>query len=123
MRDQQKLLGLTKGAPFFAALATTGIVEDEAVIATDRIRAADYIEQHGWFPHDSDGACASNAMHLAEFGCYGCDKRSEAFWDASAKFARAIGGYNCTSIFCWNDTPGRTKDEVVAKLRTVALSL
>lgn len=39
--------------------------------------------------------------------------------EAAARFREHLNG----AVFEWNDMPGRTKDEVVAKLRAVALGI
>ena len=86
--------------------------------------AADYIERHGWFSHlygspsnDFASLCMGNAIGA----CASHDVHVEAY----AAVIRALG---CTDpvkhqvIWRWNDAPGRTKEEVVAMLRAVAMS-
>ena len=72
--------------------------------------AADYIEQHGWCQHrlrDGDKVCAIGAIGFLV-------KNIEAI----GRFRSFLGG----RIDTWNDTVGRTKDEVVAALRACALT-
>lgn len=60
--------------------------------------------------------CAIGAMSVAA----GCDPAVEGEpWEADVALRKAIGD---TQIADWNDTPGRTQDEVVAALRAAATS-
>lgn len=86
------------------------------------LRAADVIEAQGWcqkFVGSRDGkVCLEGALMVA----YGKSpteliEASRVPMEASRRVRRAVG----TDAFRWNDEKGRTKDEVVAKLRAVAL--
>ena len=76
------------------------------------LRAADYVEQYGWHQGDSgstsQGICVVHAMVMAG----GCMDHP-----GYRRLYQHIG--KAPSI--WNDEPGRTKEEVIAKLRSVAL--
>lgn len=89
------------------------------------LRAADYIEEHGWCQnemHTLDGsACLEGAIQYAISGrLMRFDEGLESanlFCDALTRIDLAVD----RPAFKWNDAPGRTKEEVVAKLREVAL--
>jgi hypothetical protein len=86
-------------------------------------RAAEVIEAEGWWGHEilthrpnaaMSGHCALTALAtpLCEAGRNG----RETYIKARRLLARECGG----SVITWNDTPGRTAEEVIDKLRTVA---
>jgi hypothetical protein len=79
--------------------------------------AADYIEQNGWTQNRSrnaDGAvCAIGAIRYASGQYVPISRLGLAAVDAVESH---LGRWICG----WNDTPGRTRTEVVAKLREVA---
>jgi hypothetical protein len=80
-------------------------------------RAADNIVQFGWWDGKfSDGMCAYVAI---------CEVRdNEAATEAIRVLSEALCGRRIISldaVATWNDTPGRTKDEVIAMLRSVAM--
>lgn len=94
------------------------------------LKAADLIEKHGLAKDErcsAEGAyCVHGALAMAETG------NPEA-WDnpleyvATARIFKTLGVqettfFNPRGIAQWNNAPGRTQDEVVAKLRAVALS-
>jgi len=77
------------------------------------LRAADYIEKHGWCQHRTetpDGVCAMSAIYsvaeVAENGAYAAVRELE----------RRVN----RNIINWNDSPLRTKEEVVATMRGVS---
>ena len=78
------------------------------------LRAAEYIEEHGWCQHDlvemSGRVCLMGAI-------YSVAKEDDAR-AALDMVVNAIGRFPSV----WNDAPGRTQAEVVAKLREVARS-
>jgi hypothetical protein len=81
-------------------------------------RAADYIEKHGWRQHSFGGsngqsACLMGALLVTTGDILGKDFR---FACAVLKES-AIGPF----LTRWNDTPGRTKEEVIAFLREQAV--
>lgn len=97
-------------------------------VAQYLLKAAAYIEEHGWCQnHINDAAgrvCLAGAIYAVGGGFLDdgipkrCPVRSEAF-DA---IRNALP--DCTfRIPAWNDAPGRTQDEVVAKIRAVAFGL
>lgn len=48
---------------------------------------------------------------------------SDAHWQASYVFSKAIGGNGLSSIYDWNDAPGRTHAEVMQAFdRAIALA-
>jgi hypothetical protein len=74
------------------------------------LRAADYIDQHGWCQHAgtiNGHVCVRMAMRMV-----GCQEV------AFGVMNEVVGG----SIIEWNDAVGRTKEEVVAALRGAANS-
>lgn len=102
------------------------IADTEAVIA--------YIEQHGWRQGAldwADGAvCLDGALFAVKTGSPRGGKNiqpeeSVGYWrlrHALRDYLRgnAAGAFN--GIVAWNDTPGRTQEEVVAMLRAFAAS-
>lgn len=91
------------------------LLDDAAMLL---LAGAAYIEQHGWCGNEgpTNGFCASNALVYAN-----AKERDETFREASRRLWSSLGGYGHCSIWAWNDAPGRTQAEVVAKLRSVAL--
>ncbi len=91
------------------------------------LKAASAIETYGHVKgdlgHPSKGFCFLGALTFAEHGSAdaiingkGWNKSMSA---AQQRFCRNLGGQ---SEVDWNNAPHRTKDEVVAKMRAVALS-
>ncbi len=89
------------------------------------LEAADLIEQNGWVQfkaQSEDGYCAAGAMQEAFCNRHGYppsyhpDGRDE-YRKASDELAGTIVPH---SIPAWNDSLGRSKEEVVAKIREVA---
>lgn len=83
---------------------------DEASLAL--LRAAAFLEESGLWGVQH---CAWTAIN--------CSAHGITKMEASARMFKALGADNVGGIFRWNDTVGRTQDEVVAKLRAVALGL
>ena len=85
------------------------------------LRAADLVEDGRltWVQGSENcrgsNVCAAIAIQRAADGTWGVAP------EARARFAAAVGGGSTYDIWHWNDAPGRTQAEVVAKLRSVAL--
>jgi hypothetical protein len=81
------------------------------------LAAADYIDKNGWIQEylgsDVGPVCALGGIYYANYG------RTGIYCDAAGRVMESVGG----RLDSWNDQPGRTKDEVVSKLRAVALGL
>ena len=80
--------------------------------AEDLNATADYLETYGWIQgayKDGAARCVSSAM--MEVDCR---------LAARLEFLNFIGW---VSLTCWNDTPGRTQGEVIAKLRECAAGM
>lgn len=85
------------------------------------LKAADLIEREGWGDGDCKerGYCAYAALVKADDPDAISTSLSR---DAAMRFSRSLGFMGAvTPIFRWNDSPERTKEEVVAKMRAVAL--
>lgn len=93
------------------------------------LRAAALIEKHGWCQNyliSPEGKlCFAGAMKVAAYGIPfpsrpgAIQPTMEMAWD---RFEKAVG-VKWGRASKWNDEPGRTKDEVVAKIRSVALGI
>lgn len=88
---------------------------EPATIPFQLRQAADYIETHGWcqgkFERDDGHVCVSRAIHRAG-------------GDLAARLAFVdFLGTPDVSLLGWNDTPGRTAEEVIAALRECARQL
>ena len=91
-------------------------------------RAADYIDEHGWcqerYTTDGVKCCAAGAINMVTTGDPGITRVNEyhiARYVALETLGDVIeenDGWG--SVSEWNDHPGRTQAEVVAKLREVA---
>ena len=91
-------------------------------------RAADLLEEFGWCqgaltnlgigisPREAgvDRFCLSGAIGRAVYDLLGFSEGSAIAW---ARILHDLGGIEAVS---WNDAPGRTKEEVVTKLREAA---
>jgi len=85
------------------------------------LEAADYIEKNGWcqkmaYQHSSNGmtsSCAIWALVLMRKGDF-------KNWDIAVN--RLSTYTEDGNIPNWNDTPGRTKEEVVSALREAAFN-
>lgn len=87
-------------------------------------KAADLIEANGWWQSKSDSDCGNNqhicvamAIDMAITADRASGKKTVPFNDAKEQLERHLG---VTDVIAWNDTPGRTKDEVIAALRAAA---
>ena len=84
------------------------------------LKAAAVIDEIGWCQNGytkHGGYCIYGALdHAAGFDV-GEGATNQVVSQAAWRFIDAVK----SSVAGWNDTPGRTKDEVVAKLRAVAL--
>ena len=85
------------------------------------LKAADLIEEHGWCQvsavDERGRICMLQAMGRAEVELFGPDGSRSVSLVSDEKIADAVGW----PIYRWNDAAGRTQEEVVAKLRAVAL--
>jgi hypothetical protein len=97
------------------------------------LKAADLIEDHGFVQNrigrgEGDGFCVAHAMARA----FGGDDLYESHAYKRLRRSLGMGPYESHAYkrlhrslgmgpSIWNDEPGRTKEEVVAKLRAVAL--
>lgn len=75
--------------------------------------AADYIEKHGWcqaLAFRKDAACLLYAIHKAAAGA----------GEIAGSLRHELAHRLCKGLVEWNDTPGRTKEEVIALLREYA---
>jgi len=88
------------------------------------LKAADLIEELGWCQHalsDAKGRLSmSGALMVAHYGV--TKKVSDEDHEATiqAAWRKLRRNFYC-AVPTWNDVPYRTKEEVVAKLRAVAL--
>jgi len=87
-------------------------------------RAASVVDL-GWAQGDGSenfdstgGHCAITAVDYSAL-----DADLDVHEAAQSALVKAIGGDCVEAIWKWNDTPGRTKEEVSAMLRAVAASL
>lgn len=87
-------------------------------VGTVLLKAAAYIEEHGWCQNslitDDGKVCAMGAIHMI---CGGGLLPCPTFYAAKERLEQ------CTESLLskWNDTPGRTKEEVIAALRAAAV--
>ena len=85
------------------------------------MEAADFLEQRKWFPGEGrdcrEAHCAWDAICLSQ----GSSMPTELSYNAGNRLAHALGLRRVSQIFTWNDAKDRTKEEVIAKLRAVAL--
>ena len=82
-------------------------------------KAADYIEVHGWVqgrPQEAGSVCVARAIRV-------CATGTRQFLEARAPLLSALGMDHALDLPNWNDTPGRTAEEVIATLRSVAARL
>ena len=84
------------------------------------LKAADLIEERGWcqntYTSPKGRLCILGALKTAQ-GVEFVGESNPTVLQASKRFGAVVGG----RTYQWNDVPGRTKEEVVAKLRAVAL--
>jgi hypothetical protein len=92
-------------------------------------RAADILDERGWFQGNymsPDGCvCALGSLHLAANELVGAPNRATfatgpEFEAALDRIYGALQSDSMDSIADWNDSEGRTKDEVQAMLRRAA---
>lgn len=85
------------------------------------LKAADYIEQHGWCQQvlqDMDGrVCLLGALSFVASGSL-CSVRLVG---QVGRYLKRTGLTKRGTAVVWNDKPGRTKEEVVAVLRGAAM--
>lgn len=85
------------------------------------LRAAAYIEQHGWCQGQAfigERACIMGALHVVHSG----EKRDGSLAGPVEHCFTRLNATLGMGPRRWNDADGRTQEEVVAKLRAVALS-
>lgn len=89
------------------------------------LKAAAVIDERGWCQNEigsRDGqVCLEGALYVAFYGKLAVNHYLESHpvtYEALCRIRKAVG---MNAAFEWNDAPGRTKEEVVAKLRAVAL--
>lgn len=82
------------------------------------LKAAEYIRTHGWCKYqaraDDGRVCTMGALY------YVCPKNHHE--DARDHLEKFLGKQASQGIPAWNDTPGRTKEEVIAALESAAFS-
>lgn len=87
------------------------------------MRAADYIEQHGWQQHSfgtrNGPVCMIGACNTVVTG-YPWQPWSEDGNRAAISATIVLADYMRGNVPDWNDEPGRTQDQVTRKLREVA---
>lgn len=86
-------------------------------------RMADYIEEHGWCQHwywEEQRVCIIGSMHKVAKGHVDDIAVVLNRYLRQKKYMDSDIGHNIAS---WNDTPGRTKEEVVAMLRKAAVEI
>lgn len=85
-----------------------------SAVKDDLLKAADYIDEHGWCQGDSGDAsgrvCLVGALEMT----INDRRRLKSAADA---LRHSIG---CSRLSRWNDAPERTQAEVVAALRAAA---
>ena len=94
------------------------------------LKAAALLEEHGWCQHERSNAgrhCVLGALDEAAGGDRNWGHKDERapWWGAVQRLVSAVGATHPIGINWaaanWNNQPGRTKEEVIAKLRAVAL--
>lgn len=87
------------------------------------LRAAELLEHDGWcqgYLRDDFGRmCASGAIGAAIEEMCPVDGDPDTWEDVACRVARHVGARMLTA---WNDESERTKDEVIAALRQVAVT-
>lgn len=88
------------------------------------LKAATFLERNHWcqagFRDGIGGYCLIGAIRMADHGDHNYSGCTPVGKDAHSRVLAAFGGFSSGPAE-WNDTPGRTKEEVIAKLRAVAL--
>lgn len=97
-------------------LLVTAPVDDAGQLLLD---AARQIEIHGWqqgtYGSPGFGFCARGAIRFAGIG-----KPTAPILGADYRLCCYLAKDSFNQIEYWNDTPGRTKEEVIAALRSAA---
>ena len=87
-------------------------------VSKSLLEMAEYIEEHGWCQNqvrDKKGqVCVAGAMHFSRNNL----REGNNWSEAKARITK-VTGCEC-NIVQWNNTPGRTKEEVINKLREAA---
>jgi hypothetical protein len=94
-------------------------------------RAAQILEDRGWIQGDvgdgQRGMCARGAIIFAARGTTNTEAIDNQVWLTEREFTRWLAGTEVGSestawraVPMWNDTPGRTKEEVVQYMRKFA---
>lgn len=95
-------------------------------VITDLANAIKYLDGHWWIQGDDfdgqGGCCAFGAVRGA-IGDYNAYMTSPLARDRASDVARAFYGIMREDVVQFNDTPGRTKDEVLQAMRTVLQAL
>lgn len=78
------------------------------------------IERDGWFPGDLENNCEARCAWTGITDAAGSGS-SDLAHEAGMRFASALGFSHISQIFSWNDS--KSKEQVLAKLRAVALGL
>ena len=95
----------------------------------DLLNAADYIDQHGWCQKKiktlSGEVCLFGALVAVTDGFNGFmpndhSKRARPLYNKICDYLKILNGWN-TGAANWNDARARTKTEVTALLRQIAL--
>jgi hypothetical protein len=87
------------------------------------LRAIDYLNEHGWCQFDTENPGGQVCLQGALIATDRKESRASygTFMDANGRITKLInGGDPYTYSHHWNDMLGRTKDEVVAKMREAA---
>jgi hypothetical protein len=93
------------------------------------LKAAEIVEQRGWcqrsFENLDGQVCALGAINLAHHDCSGWGSRvfsgADLAVNAACRASQYVGrGIGYFTLANWNDTNGRTKEEVIAALRGAA---
>lgn len=83
--------------------------------AATLLKAADYIEEHAW----CQGTIEDSAGRVCLVGALTKVGGWESYATVTDDLSHVLGN---TNIVRWNNTPGRTKAEVVAALRGAAFA-
>ena len=78
------------------------------------LAGAKYLENDGWGQNSYSAPCAVGAINMAVEGSF--EGRSNAEFRANDRFRASIG----MSLYSYNDTPGRTKAQVIRAMRHAA---
>lgn len=108
---------------------TTSLRDDETLKAAAKkavipevdvlLRAADYIEEHGWIQGNrtgSCGVCLVGAIEMVSNGKITIASAEGYYLPDVARVSKVVG----CDAWIWNDRNGRTKEQVVSILRQMA---